>query len=189
MKITVVDTAAYIDTPYNREFVRQIKNIGGAWWDSSRREWKIPAACVDQARDIMRRVFGECDLPDESRRVTVKLTFSESVHGDERSSISIFGKEVARAFGRDSGAVVGDDVSFIEGNPTSGGSRNNWLTCIPAGCVAILRNVPESILHKELPDGASYEIMPEEATPSRELLLNEKQRLLARIAEIDKLLS
>lgn len=44
MKITIIDTAAYIDTPYNPEFVSQIKNIGGARWDSSRREWKIPAA-------------------------------------------------------------------------------------------------------------------------------------------------
>ena len=37
MKITIIDTAAYIDTPYNPEFVSQIKNIGGARWDSSRR--------------------------------------------------------------------------------------------------------------------------------------------------------
>ena len=61
MKITIIDTAAYLDTPYNPEFVSQIKNIGGARWDSSRREWKIPAACVEQAREIMRRVFGECE--------------------------------------------------------------------------------------------------------------------------------
>lgn len=38
MKITIIDTAAYLDTPYNPEFVSQIKNIGGARWDSSRRE-------------------------------------------------------------------------------------------------------------------------------------------------------
>lgn len=37
MKITIIDTAAYLDTPYNPEFVSQIKNIGGARWDSSRR--------------------------------------------------------------------------------------------------------------------------------------------------------
>lgn len=189
MKITFADTSAYIDTPYNREFVSQIKTIGGARWDSARRVWKIPAACVDQARAIMRRVFGECDLPDESRRVTVKLTFNENVASDKRSSISIFGKQIARAFGRDSGAVVGEDVSFIEGKPTSGGSRANWLTYIPAGCVALLRNVPEGILAEGLPDGVTYEIVPDEPAPNREALLSEKQRLLARIAEIDKLLA
>ena len=114
MKITIIDTAAYLDTPYNPEFVSQIKNIGGARWDSSRREWKIPAACVEQAREIMRRVFGECDLPDETRRVNVKLTFSESICGNTRESLIIFGKQIARAYGRDSGAVAGGDVSFIE---------------------------------------------------------------------------
>ena len=189
MKVTIIDTSAYIDTPYNKDFVSQIKSIGGARWDSSRREWKIPAACVDQARSIMRRVFGECDLPDESRRVTVKLTFSETVYSDVRSSICIFGKQVARAFGRDSGATVGEDVAFVEGKPTSGGSMKNWLTCINTGSVVVLRNVPESILGEELPDGVAYEIMPAEAAPNRETLLAEKDRLLARIAEIDKLLA
>ena len=177
MKITIIDTAAYLDTPYNPEFVSQIKNIGGARWDSSRREWKIPAACVEQAREIMRRVFGECDLPDETRRVNVKLTFSESICGNTRESLIIFGKQIARAYGRDSGAVVGGDVSFIEGKPTSDGA------------VALLRNVPESILHEDLPDGVTYEIMPEEAAPNREALLAEKARLTARLAEIDKLLA
>lgn len=98
MKITIIDTAAYLDTPYNPEFVSQIKNIGGARWDSSRREWKIPAACVEQAREIMRRVFGECDLPDETRRVNVKLTFSESVCGNTRESLIIFGKQMPQKF-------------------------------------------------------------------------------------------
>lgn len=155
MKITIIDTAAYLDTPYNPEFVSQIKNIGGARWDSSRREWKIPAACVEQAREIMRRVFGECDLPDETRRVNVKLTFSESVCGNTRESLIIFGKQIARAYGRDSGAVVGGDVSFIEGKPTSDGSRANYYARVPAGAVALLRNVPESILHEDLPDGVT----------------------------------
>lgn len=189
MKITIIDTAAYLDTPYNPEFVSLIKNIGGARWDSSRREWKIPAACVEQAREIMRRVFGECDLPDETRRVNVKLTFSESVCGNTRESLIIFGKQIARAYGRDSGAVVGGDVSFIEGKPTSDGSRANYYARVPAGAVALLRNVPESILHEDLPDGVTYEIMPEETAPSREALLAEKARLTARLAEIDKLLA
>ena len=183
MKITIIDTAAYLDTPYNPEFVSQIKNIGGARWDSSRREWKIPAACVEQAREIMRRVFGECDLPDETRRVNVKLTFSESICGNTRESLIIFGKQIARAYGRDSGAVVGGDVSFIDG------SRANYYARVPAGAVALLRNVPESILHEDLPDGVTYEIMPEEAAPNREALLAEKARLTARLAEIDKLLA
>ena len=33
MKIEIVDTKAYIYTPYNAEFVKAIKGIGGARWN------------------------------------------------------------------------------------------------------------------------------------------------------------
>lgn len=187
MKIEIVDEKAYIDTPYNKYFVSKIKTIGGARWDNARREWKIPAACVDQARAIMREVFGECDLPDDTRRVTVMLTFDECV-SRVCSSVSIFGKTIARAYGRDSGATVGEDAVFIKGKPTSGGSRANWETQVKPGSVVVLRNVPETILNEELPDGVTYGIMPDEEKPNREELLAEKERLLARLAEIETLL-
>lgn len=189
MKITIIDTAAYIDTPYNPEFVRSVKTIGGARWDASRKAWKVPAACVDQVRQIMRRVFGECDLPDESRRVNVKLHFNENVRSADREPLIIFGKQIAHAFSRDGGAVVGDGVSFLEGKPTSGGSRANYCARVPAEAVVLLRNVPENLLSEELPDGVTYEIMPNEDVPSREALLAEKERLLARLNEIDQLLA
>ena len=48
--------------------------------------------------------------------------------------------------------------------------------------------VPETLLSEEFPEGVRYEIMPEAATPDRAALLAEKERLLARLTEIDKLL-
>lgn len=189
MKITVLGPVANIEAPYNPEFVRSIKAIGGARWNARGKMWSVPTACVDQVREIMRRVFGECDLPDETRRVNVKLHFNEGTRSADRKPLIIFGKQVAHAFSRDGGAVVGDGVSFLEGQPTSGGSRVNYCARIPAGAVALLRNVPENLLSEELPDGVTYEIMPDEAAPSREALLAEKERLLARLNEIDKLLA
>lgn len=188
MKITIKDTDTYLDTPYNPEFVSAIKAIGGARWDANRREWRVPAACVDQAREIMRRVYGECDLADDVRRVTVNITFDEKVYSDDRQALIIFGKHIARAYGRDSGASVGDDVSFLSGKPTSGGSRANYYAIVPAGAVAQLRNVPETLLSEKLPDGVRYEIVPDTTPPDRAVLLAEKERLLARLAEIDKLI-
>lgn len=64
-----------------------------------------------------------------------------------------------------------------------------WRTYIDADSVVILRNVPKIILSEELPDGVTYEIMPDEPSPDRKALLSEKESLLARIAEIDKLLA
>ena len=135
----------------------------------------------------MREVYGECDLPEDIERITVKLTFCRDVIV-ERGPIIIYGKQIASASSRDSGARVGQDVVFLEGEPGSGGSRNNWNTYIDAGSVVQVNNVPETMLSETLPDGATYEIMSNPATPSREALLAEKERLLSRLREIEKML-
>lgn len=121
MKIEIVDTKAYIYTPYNAEFVKAIKGIGGARWNRDKSAWAIPADCADQAREIMRRVYGEDDRPDCGERVDVRLTFDSSV-SEWQSAVTIYGKTISRAYGRDSGARCGDDVAFVEGQPESGGS-------------------------------------------------------------------
>ena len=69
MKIEIVDTKAYIYTPYNAEFVKAIKGIGGARWNRDKSAWAIPADCADQAREIMRRVYGEDDRPESGGSV------------------------------------------------------------------------------------------------------------------------
>lgn len=91
MKIEIVDTKAYIYTPYNAEFVKAIKGIGGARWNRDKSAWAIPADCADQAREIMRRVYGEDDRPDCGERVDVRLTFDSSV-SEWQSAVTIYGK-------------------------------------------------------------------------------------------------
>lgn len=186
MKIEINENKAYVFTPYNKNFVSEIKKIGGAKWDQSRKAWCIPADAVEQARVIMKRVYGETDIPDGGRKVSVQLTFKESFSAD-RSAITIFGKTVATAFGRDSGAKVGNDAIFTSGAPESGGSAKYWQTIVPEGSVVVLRDVPENMLKSEaIPDYISVEIL--EQRPNREQLEVERKKLLARIAEIDAML-
>lgn len=182
MKIEIRENTAYVFTPYNPKFVSSIKAIGGAKWDGNERCWKIPAAAVDTARKVMMDVYGETDLPDDGEKVTVRIRFDEEV-SEERGPIVIFGKTIASAFGRDTGAKVGADVVFVQGAPTSGGSRNRWDTIIPEGCVAEIRNVPTAALN----DDYNYEIVEEKAI-DREALEAEKAKLLKRLAEIEELL-
>ena len=188
-KITVTTEAetAYLSTPYNANFVAAIKRIGGARWDRDRRVWAIPAEAIDQAREIMRRVYGEDDRPSAEPSVSVKLTFSDRIC-EWRAPVTILGKTIASAWGRDSGARVGDDVAFVEGRPESGGSMKNWYSVVPAGCVVVLHNVPQAALQMELPEGVTAEVM-QPATIDRAALEAERERLLARLAEIDQLLA
>ena len=185
-KTTGTQTAVY--TPYNAAFVSAIRKIGGAKWDAEGKAWMVPTASLPQVRAIMRDVFGEDDRLDTSKRVSVRLTFAKICSAECRP-VEILGKTVARAYGRDSGARPGDDVAFEAGGPRSGGSAKNWRSVVEEGSVVILRNVPEAMLDKaELPEGVTMEVIRDSGI-DRASLMEEKEKLLARLDEIEKLLN
>ena len=186
MKITTKNGKAYISTPYNKEFISKIKQIGGARWNGSEKCWVIPESEIDTARQYMQEVYGETDLPDDGERITVDVTFLEMA-SDWHEGITLFGKQICRAFGRDSGAKVGDDVTLIEGKIGSGGSRANWSTIVHEGAKFRIRNVTRAALQIDHP----YNIKVEEVKKDgidKEALRIEKEKLLARLAEINALL-
>lgn len=198
MKISETDNGrAEIYTPYSPEFVNRIRMIGGAKWDSAKKCWTIPAEAVDNCRDIMRDVYGEADIPDTEPRLKLRVKF---LRDDDalRGPYVAFGKTIADARGRDSGARPGDGVVFVEGAPRSGGSAKNWLSIVPEGCVVELRNVPRAMYERDrdreiyggkvfevavLDDGSGSDKKPDEEL---EALLVKRDEIDRRIAEIRK---
>lgn len=73
---------------------------------------------VDDARAIMRAVYGEDDQTS-GKKVKVKLHFSQRTYA-YHGSITIYGKTLSKASSRDSGAWSGEDVSFIAEAPVEG---------------------------------------------------------------------
>ena len=190
IKVIVKDGRASVFTPFNRDFVAAIKsNIGGRKWDSDERCWTVPEEALPQVRQIMMDIYGETDLPDAGGSVTVKVTFKEE-WSERCDDVIIFKKGIASARGRDSGARPGDDVTFLEGEPTSGGSCKNWESVVPAGCVVLLRHLPKAVWAQDK-ESEYYpaEILDEGKDVKRKELEEEKARLLARIAEIDRALA
>ena len=189
IKVTIKDGRAKVFTPFNRDFVNAIRNIGGRKWDADDKCWTVPEEALPEVRKIMMEVYGETDLPNTCGSVTVKVTFKEEWY-ERCNDVIIFKKVIASARGRDSGARSGDDVTFLEGKPTSGGSMKNWKSVVPAGCVVLLRHVPMAVWEEDK-DSEYYtaELVDEGREAKRKELEEEKARLLARIAEIDKLLA
>lgn len=190
IKVTIKDGRASIYTPFNRDFVAAIKsNIGGRKWDSDERCWTVPEESLSEVRKIMMDVYGETDLPDTCGSVTVRVTFKDE-WSVKRDDAVLFRKVLASARSRDSGARPGEDVTYLEGEPTSGGSCKNWESVVPAGSVVLLRHVPLTVWEQDK-DSEYYtaEIVDEGKDVRRKELEEEKSRLLARIAEIDKLLA
>ena len=187
MKITTNNGVANIYTPYNADFVAKIKNIGGRKWNAAEKCWTIPESEIETARKYMTEVFGETDQADEGERISVRIRFNKDTE-EERKGITIFGKEIAKAWGRDSGARPGEDATVESGTITSGGSRNHWTTKIEEGTVIKLRNIPEAALQIESVYDITVERI-EDAPIDRTALEQEKEKLLARLEEIEKLLA
>ena len=178
----------YLTTPYNTEFIQRIKRCGGCW-DAESRRWHVPEDALPVARTIMREIYGETDEAPAVETVTLEATFTRDAVG-YGVPIELAGRVIARAWGRDSGARSGNEVAFVKGNPTSGGSTRNWTTIVPAGSVVLLFRVPIALAHKLLadpPEDVNVRII-DDPKLNHAALIEEKAKLLARIAEINALL-
>ena len=189
LDIIVKEGKASIYSPYNKDFVAKIKKgIGGARWNPTEKCWIVPESAIVAVREIMSDVYGYTDV-EENIGITLKITFNEEV--EERcASVTLFGKTIARAYGRDSGARPGEDVAFVSGGVTSGGSTRNWTSIVKAGSIVILSNVNKTLFEKGKPEYGNLitiEVMEEET--NKQKLMEEKERLLARIADSDKLIA
>ena len=184
-RIDVDSGKALITSPYNPDFISKVKLMGGKW-DAGRRVWKVDEGLIEDVRSAMREVYGRDDRVELSGTCTVIVSFSEDVDG-YKSPVTVFGRVIASAYGRDSGAKVGEGCAFLEGRPESGGSVKNWRTTVPAGSKVKIMDVPKCILSDtSLPDGASFMVVGGEI--NRGALLEEKENLIKRLKEIDRLL-
>lgn len=192
MKIEIRDSKASVYTPYNAEFVKRIKQIGGAKWNGGQRCWTVPADTVDIVRGIMTDVYGETDIPDGGKKLRLRVTVLTDIE-EYTAPVSFFGKNLASARGRDSGAIVGDGVSLERGEIDSSGSARNWTSRVKEGAVFVLSDVPESLYERDKDaeqwGNRIFDVKIIEGKIDRTKLEAEKAALLARIAEIDRLLA
>ena len=58
INIKCCDGEAKIFTPYNKEFITNIKTIGAAKWNPREGCWVVPESSVDLVRDFMLKIYG-----------------------------------------------------------------------------------------------------------------------------------
>lgn len=183
---------AYISSPYNPDFVKEIHSIGSAKWHAATKEWQVPIDSLEDVKQVLRDVYGTDGSENSEPKVTVKLTIDDNVDLGDIQSIdnelvmTLFGREIMSARGRDSGVKVAEGVT-VKGKYKSGGSMKYPTIEFGKGTEIIVYNVPESLAKKAKVKHATVEIVSEPKI-DRQALLDEKERLLKRIAEIDKLL-
>lgn len=178
-----------IYTPYDKKFVQTIKRIGSARWNGD--AWTVPEDYIDDVRDIMKDIYGRDDQ-DAGETVDCEIEFSREIYED-KAAVTMFGKTLSRAWGRDSGAKVGDDVILLEGNIGSGGSRANWDSRVYEGAKFIVKSIPKARFEKEKDEycekyGDDVKITVVSEKVDKDALLEEKAKLEKRIQEIEKLI-
>ncbi len=122
IQLTIVDDKVKVLSPYNADFVQKCRNFRGTFKNGA---WWFDDSIVDYVRDAMVEFFGTTgEVPYET--CTLLITdFSETAGC---APVVLFGRTIAKAWGRDSGARLGDDIIFISGDYGSSGSVKNWST-------------------------------------------------------------
>ena len=119
-------------SPFVDGFAPKARALGGKWnrEDSC---WVFSPRYEEQVRALLRSVYGWSE-DDSSARGVVRVSVSKEWDWRETSETAgmgrtlqlyLFGRLIARAFDRDSGARLGEGVVVLEGGFESGGSRKN----------------------------------------------------------------
>lgn len=182
LEIIEKDGQVKVTSPYNQKFVNKARNLRGKWKEDA---WWFDDSIIDYVRDLMMDCFNTTgETPYENVDLLIK-NFNNCVGC---GPVTLFGRTIAKAFGRDSGAKLGDDIIFISGQYRSGGSVKNWNTDITDGNF-IIKNFP--LPSTELPsvkkaiEEGWCEIKYSAKKRSREEIMSEIDTLKAHIATLE----
>jgi hypothetical protein len=195
IKITKAGDQILVESPYLSAFVSGARRLNGKWTGSS---WSFGARHEERVRDLCRTVYGT-DGEDGVELVTVRVTMEKQEwdcveRGRYAVSLEGFGRVLATAKGRDSGAVLGEGVVIVEGAGfISGGSRKNFAVGINSGSVFEVENVPLPVATQEHSiAGGKVEVIRDDGLELESLLLRQEiieaelDGIKKRIAELKK---
>lgn len=189
-KIITSATQVKVISPYNTNFVAAAKNAGGKF-DRSSNAWVFDIRDEARARALCLKYYGTDGLVADL--ITLRVEYKEERFAG-RDSLTVNGRPIARATGRDSGAVICDGIILLTGGFRSAGSFNNWGTEAKAGTAVLVRDFPraavDALIAKLTPESITiYSIEPEIMPVDVAALTAERVKLAARIAEIDAILA
>lgn len=172
-----------VKTQFNPEFANAARKIGGKF-DYSVKAWCFDERNLDLVKAALLDIFGT-DGYNQSV-VDVEVTVKEKIIG-EQSPIYLGGRIIAQARGRDSGAINGESIVFIEKSATSGGSVKNWLTKIEEGAVFKILDLYEGALKfLDSDESIEYKIINKKSSQDElQQLKAELERIKSRIAELE----
>lgn len=191
IELFVTDKKIELTVPYLPEFPIAARSLGGKW-DHDRGSWFFNPGLESLIREICIKFYGTDGL-DNDDLVTVRAVAGNNpVISSHKQALYLGPIQIARAYGRDSGAKLNPIVRIIDGHVFSCGTRKRWNTALSAGSVIEIRNVPAGVAKKvflsERKNRDWKNIIIIEKKLDREELKYERSKLKARLSEIDEIL-
>ncbi len=189
MKVKFENGKFKVWADYNAQFVNAARKLAGKW-NATSKSWDFDERNAELVRPVLFDFYGT-DGESTPDTVSVKICFEEDF-SKLTEPVTVCGRVIARAFGRDSGARLGDGIVMVSGSIDSGGSVKNWRTEISAGSVFIIHDFPRNRIQDigftvlEVIERAE---LPNAPVIDRDALREEKERILKRLAEIETILS
>jgi hypothetical protein len=188
VKLKKKDGKLFTYTPYNKNFISTAKNLNGKW-NSIDKCWVFDERDESDIKDVLLDCFG-VDGTGKEENCCIILKNNTKIESGYRKALFCGPVEIARAYGRDSGAKMSGKAILKNGNVDSAGSLKNWYVSLDENSTIELRDIPLGIAKKikrEEKCWASIDIIePNSINP--EALKKERERLVQRIKEIDSIL-
>lgn len=180
--ITTEGGTTTLVSPFHPDMPTAARKLGGRF-DRSAKAWRFDARDADRVRALAREFYGTDGTEPEGDLVTVRIKLAD-YEGDKWDNAARFaGREIARRPAREAEVRLAKGVVLVEGSLAPGGGSVRYPQINAADNVVVeIRDLPRAALEVENPD--RYEIVGGQG-PDVEALLAERERLLARLAEID----
>jgi hypothetical protein len=185
MRIEVKASEGIIKTysPYSKRFV-DFAHMRNAKWSDSEKCWMFDPRDEFAVRSALIDIYGTDDY-SSCEKVDVRVKMDEVKC---TKSLFMLGRELARRKYRDYYVDLGEGVAVIQGGfPDSGGSARYPELNPEEGTILEVRGVPKSLAEREWLENRSAVELVGDMDQSK--LEAEKERLLKRIEEIDRLLA
>ncbi len=186
MKIKIENTKIYVNSEYNKAFISKARYLQGKWESPY---WVFPEDNREEVKELLLDTYGEADIleDEEQQKVTVEInieTYTDTKGA--RNELRLDNILLASRMSRDSYVKLADNVMVVNGGfKDSGGSRINPALNPEDNTILRVKNIPLSIYEK-VKNRDGIRLVTE---IDRKALTEEKERLLARIAEIDNMLN
>lgn len=174
-----------VSSPFNPDFVKGAKRLGGKW-SGDTKAWLFDARDRGRVEDLLASCYGY-SAAASGELATVRIVLDEDNAGGKE--VYFAGRSICSRRYRDVPVKTADNVVIIDGEfPASAGSMRYPAVIRGSRTVTIeVRDVPVEALaaEKEL----RFERIDADTQAQREALSAERERLIARLAEIDEALN